>query len=561
MSAALDLTALADLTSAYDELAARPLPDAAALAAWLRAWSELESLLDEDQTRRAIAMSRATDDPAALADHLDFQTRIAPHCKPLRDRLARRLLAHPHAGDLDPAHHACLLRGLADAVALHRDVRDDRVDLPALEAEEQRLTAETQRLRAGMTVAWDGATRPVALVDAALDHPDRARREAAWRAASARWTADKPALDALFDRLLAVRHAQAAACGFADARAYYFHRLGRRDYGQGDCLALHAAIATHVVPLAGELLARRRAALDLGSVRPWDLAAPLAGAAAPLHDEHTLVAGCARALAGVDLDLAAQFTRLARHGHLDLMSRPGKSPGAWQAHLEATGLPFVFASVVGRREDVWTVLHEAGHALHALACADDPLIWNRAPPREFAEFAATATELLAGAHLEPLLGAAASDAARREHLEQLVLDLPHIACIDAFQHWLYTDPEGADRSAARDMMWLDLHTTHFPDVDWQDLEPERAALWQRQGHVYIAPFYYLEYALAQLAALALLERWQTDPAATVAEFRGALALGARASLPDLFAAAGVRLDFSAAGVAARMAFVRRALAE
>lgn len=550
LRADLDLTALADLSAAYAELLARPLPDVAALTAWLRAWSELEAHLDEDRTRRGIARACATDDPAALAADLDFTARIAPHCEPRSHQLARRLLAHPCAGALEPGEHARLLRRLADEVELHHD------RMPALDADEQRLLAAWQADRAALTAAWDGEPRALAAIEAALDAPERPRRASAWHAVAAAWSAARPALDIDFDRLLAVRRAQADVAGFVDVRAHRFRRLAR-DYTPDDSLALDAAIADHFVPLAADLQGRRRRALDLPALRPWDLAAPLAPAdlACDFTDEASLIAACTATLARLDPDLAAQFTMLARRGLLDLVARPNKAPGAWQAQLAVTGLPFVAASAVGRREDLWTVLHEAGHALHALACAGEPLLWNRNAPREFAELAATAVELIAGANLDLVLGEPAARAARRAQLEQVALFLPFMACVDRFEHWLYTDREGAACPAARDDAWLALHRRHCPGVDWHDLEADRAALWQRPSHIFAAPFYFAEYGLAQLGALRLLARWQHDPRGAVAALRRALALGGRAGLADLHAAADLRLDFSPAAVADAATFL------
>jgi oligoendopeptidase F len=555
--AGVDPLALPALSACYDELAARPLPDADlwALEQWLRDWSELEALVAEATTRREIAMTCRTDDPAAEAAFLDVVDRVAPHCKPRRDRLARRLVAHPAAARLDPARHAALLRRLAGQVALYRD------ELVPLEAAEQRLCADYQKLRAAQTAAWDGEARTLEAIDAAEDDPDRARREAAWRTVSARFLADKPAFDDLFDRLLAVRRAQAAAAGFRDFRDYRFRKLERSDYGPDDCLAFHAAIEAAVVPLAAAQLERRRAALGLASVRPWDLVAPLAGPAlrpfAP-DDPAALVRGATAVFAAVDPGFARQFESLAARGLLDLMSRPGKAPGAYQAALEASGVPFVFANAVGRHDDVLTVLHEGGHAFHALACADDPLIWNRSPPIEFCEVASTAMELMGGRHLDPFYPPDAARRAQHLQLEQIVLFLPYMACVDAFQHWLYTHPDTDAR--ARDAAWLALHRRFFPTVDWSDLDDERAALWQRKLHIFELPFYYIEYGIAHLGALQQLAAYLRDPAAAVAAYRRALALGARAGLRELFAAADLRFDLSAASVRAVMDLVGAELA-
>lgn len=548
------LTATADITAAYAALQDHSLVDVGDLTAWLRAWSDLEAAIDGDGVRRGIATACAVDDHDALLAHRDHVERVAPHCDALRRRLARRLLDHPASAALDPARHENLLRIFAAERA--------RPDVSAeLAQDEQRLLAEVLRLRAAATATWDGAPRDLAVVESVLDDPDRARRESAWRAVADRHTVDRPARDALFDRLLAVRRDHAAAAGFADVRAHRFALLAR-DFTPDDCHELHAAIVAEVVPLADELLARRRRALGLATLRPWDLSAPQhpADRTHSSTDEPALIAGLTRALADVDRDLADQFASLAAHDLLDLLARPGKAPGAFQADL-APGQPFVFASAVGRREDLWTVLHEVGHALHALACADEPLVWNRRPPRAFAELAATAVELLAGAHLGAFYAPAAARAARREQLVQAVLFLAHAACVDAFEHWLYTDRAGATWPAARDLVWHDLHARHFPGVDWSGLETERAGQWQRQGHLFSAPFTLLDYALAQLGALQLLERHAASPASTLAELRRALALGGRAGPRELYAAAGLDLAFTRDHVARRMQHVRRALAD
>ncbi|MCY1006865.1 M3 family metallopeptidase [Nannocystis pusilla] len=369
--------------------------------------------------------------------------------------------------------------------------------------------------------------------------PDRSRREAAWRTVAAEFRAVKPELDHLFDRLLDNRRAQAAAAELPDYRAYRFRRLDRLAYGPADCLALHEAIAAEFVPLAGRVLRRRAAALGLDVLRPWDLGALPGGPLVPFTREEALIAGCARAFEAVDPEFARQFSRLAEHGLLDLMSRPGKAAGAFQVHLHASGLPFVFAGAVGRHEDLLTVLHEGGHAFHALACAGDPLIWNRHPPIEFCEVAGMGMELLAATHLGAFYDADTCARAARHQLEQLVLFLPHAAAIDAFQHWVYTRPDEAGDRATRDAAWLAQHWRLCPGVDWSGLEADRAALWQRRLHVFELPFYYIEYAIAGLGAVQLYRRALAEPAAAVADLRRALALGARARLPDLFAAAGL----------------------
>jgi len=552
--AGLDLTALPALSACYDELAERALPsgDLWALEQWLRDWSELEALIGEEQTRREIAVTCHTDDPTLEAAFLDLVDRIAPHCKPLRDRLARRIVAHPDAAALAPERHACLLRSLANQVELFREA------VVPLEASEQRLCAEHQKLRGGMRAEFLGELRTLEAIEADEDHHIRSHREAAWSAVTARFLADKAALDDIFTRMLDNRRAQTAAAEFPDFRAYQFRKLGRFDYSPDDCLAFHAAIEAAVVPLTCDLLERRRRDLGLTSVRPWDLQAPRGDDVAlrPFTDVDALIAGCAEVFTAVDPRFGDQFRDLAERGLLDLMSRPGKAPGGYQANLEASGLPFVFTNAVGRHEDVLTLLHEGGHAFHALACADDPLIWNRSPPVEFCEVASMAMELMGSRHLGAFYPPGDLRRAIDQQLEQAVMLLPYVACVDAFQHWLYTHPQDGRDPAARDHTWLALHRRFFPTVDWSGLETERAALWQRKVHIFELPFYYIEYGIAQLGALQVLAAHRSDPPAAVEAYRRGLALGARAGLRELFAATGLRFDLSRPALQDLMDLVR-----
>jgi oligoendopeptidase F len=198
-------------------------------------------------------------------------------------------------------------------------------------------------------------------------------------------------------------------------------------------------------------------------------------------------------------------------------------------------------------DDVNTLLHEAGHAFHAFASHPQPFIWQRHTGSEAAELASMAMELLAAPHLTGPGGFFTPDEARSaaiEHLEDILIALAHIASIDAFQHWIYTSGQGDD-AEARDQAWLRIRARFERGVDWSGLDTERIARWYRQLHVFLYPFYYIEYGIAQLGALQVWRNSLHDPASAVARYRDALALGATRPLPEIYATAGSRLSFDA----------------
>jgi oligoendopeptidase F len=196
---------------------------------------------------------------------------------------------------------------------------------------------------------------------------------------------------------------------------------------------------------------------------------------------------------------------------------------------------------VGIDGDVRTLLHEGGHAFHALAARAEPLAAYRESPIEFCEVASMSMELLGARNLDTFYQPADVNRSYRQLLEEIVLILPWIATVDTFQHWIYHHPKHTreERRAA----WTEIHSRYSGIIDWTNLAEERANLWHRQLHIFLYPFYYIEYGIAQLGALQIWQRSRHDRAEAVAAYRRALAIGGAKPLPELFAAAGIRFDF------------------
>ena len=149
--------------------------------------------------------------------------------------------------------------------------------------------------------------------------------------------------------------------------------------------------------------------------------------------------------------------------------------------------------------------------------------------------------------------------ARRTHLEGILGIFPWIAKVDAFQHWLYTHP-GHTR-AARYLVWLGLMDRFGGEVDWSGYDQSRAYLWHRQLHIFLHPFYYIEYGIAQLGALQVWANSKRDKAKALNAYKDSLALGGSKPLPDLFKAAGSPFDFSAGTIKPLVELTRQELAK
>ncbi len=537
----------------YDDLAAASL-DAAGLEAWLATWSRLDELVTEAASLAMIAYTCDTADKAKEAAQLRFSTDILPRLEEKEVALAKRLV---EIGS-DRPDLQTMIRRFRTAIEIFREA-----SVP-LVAEAEGLSARYQQVTGGMTAEWDGERVPLPRLAPFLKRRERTVREAAWRAAVGPYIAARDDLATLFDRMVVLRQQIATNAGFADYRDYVFTAKCRFDYTPADTETLHRAIEATVVPAVGRAMTARREMLGLASLRPWDTAVDpwRESAPVPYRDVAELQETSARIFTAIDPHLGAQFRIMMDEGLLDLESREGKAPGGYCDTLNARGRPFVFMNAAGVPEDVTTLLHEAGHCFHAFASHARPLIWQRHPGAEAAELASMSMELLAAPHLARPTGfytEADALSAQLEHLEDLLVSLAHIAAVDAFQSWIYTNPGGAD-AAMRDAAWLRLRERFEPGVDWTGLEAERIARWYRQIHIFVYPFYYIEYGIAQLGALQVWRNARRDRAEAIAAYRRFLALGATRPLPELYREAGVELRFDAAMLGELVAMVENEMA-
>jgi oligoendopeptidase F len=248
-------------------------------------------------------------------------------------------------------------------------------------------------------------------------------------------------------------------------------------------------------------------------------------------------------------------------GQLDLESRKGKAPGGYNYPLDETGVPFIFMNATSSLRDVVTMLHEGGHAVHSFLTRNLPLGADKHPPSEVAELASMSMELMSMDHW----GVFFTDPeelrrAKKTHLESVLETFPWVATIDKFQHWIYENPQHTE--AERHQRW----TTIFDEfnqrtVSWKGLEGFKPYLWQKQLHLYEVPFYYIEYAMAQLGAIAVWRNFRQNPQQALDAYKRALALGYTAPIGEIYAAADIRFEFSTDYQRTLADFVREEMAK
>ena len=510
------------------------------LEKWLEDESEFYSALYETFALRYARMTCQTDDPEREKAYLHFVEEIEPKAKPLSFNLDRKFLETPASKQL-PDRYYVLSRRIQNNVALFRP---ENVEL---EKEEAKLAQKYEKIAGARTVFYDGKERTLQQMAQYMENVDREIRHETWSLAEDRRLEDRETMDQLYSDLLALRQKIAKNSGFDNYRDYAFRRRERFEYTPQDCVRFHDAVEQHIVPLIRLLDRERSKSLQVEPLRPWDLNVDQTGKPPlkPFNSMMELMQKCNSTYGQLDSSFVEDFREMVDLGLIDPESRRGKAPGGYCLELPEVRLPFIFLNLVGRDDDMRTILHESGHAFHTFATRDlAPHFHYRgeSAPVEFAEVASMSMELLGGEHIEgTFYDHEDATRSKHEHLESIIRLLAWIATIDAFQHWIYTNPDHTTEE--REGFWMKLRTRFGGAESWDNYDRIQRSYWQRQGHLFTAPFYYIEYGIAQLGALGIWTQYRKEPKAGIAAYKRALALGGSKTLPELFEAAGLPFDF------------------
>ena len=516
-------------------------------------WEELSAAVSEEGSKRYIAMTCQTEDKDAEKAYLDFVEKIEPEEKKCNFLLAKKLIQHPNLKELKNQRYEVFIRDTALQVELFRS------ENVSLETKTAKLGQQYQKTIGGLTVQFEGKEQTLIQMSRHLEEPERKHRQKAWELVANRRLEEAEKIDVYLNDLAKIRNQMSENAGFPNYRDFAHQRLGRFDYSPDDCISFQEAIEEEMVPLLRELQDERLQALGINELKPWDTATDPKGRPPlkPFEKVSDLVARSQTIFNQVDGNLADWFQTMQDLGLLDLANRKGKAPGGYQCSLDESRLPFIFMNSVGVQRDVETLLHEAGHAFHAMASQNEPLHSYRHAPIEFCEVASMAMELLGSEFLEEFYNEEEARRARIAHLEGIVFVFPWIATVDAFQHWLYLNPNHSIEE--RDKAWSNLIDRFGGNVDWTNYESAKAKLWHKQLHIFLHPFYYIEYGIAQLGALQVWANSKNNRSKALADYKAALALGGSRPLPKLFEHCNIRFDLSRNTVAPMADLLRKEL--
>jgi oligoendopeptidase F len=541
-----------NIQSYFEDLKNRSLSSIEDLKNWLIDRSELTEVLEEEFAWRYIRMNIDTNNEDYQKEFHYFVQNINPKIAPYEDALNRKLNDSQYLKSLEKeADYSIMLKNTQAQIELFRE--ENIPILTKLEEDAQKFGS----IAAKMSIDLDGKEYTLQQAAKLLKSTDRQLREKVYKLIQERRLQDKKSLDELFDHLIGLREKVAQNANFDNYRDYMFKAMGRFDYTAEDCSEFHNSIAETVVPLANKMAAKRKQLLKVDKLRPWDTAVDIEGKdpLKPFEDGEELVKKTIACFNRIDPFFGDCIKQMDEKKHLDLESKKGKAPGGFNYPLYESGLPFIFMNAVGAFRDVTTMVHEGGHAIHSVLTHPLDLVEFKSLTAEIAELASMSMELISMDHWDVFFDNEEDlKRAKRDQLLDVLGTLPWIATIDKFQHWVYTHPNHSVEE--RETFWLQLMEEFgSKQIDWSGLEKYKKNAWQKQLHLFEVPFYYIEYGMAQLGAVAIWKNYRENPKKAIEQYKNALSLGYTRSIHEVYEAAGVSFDFSKKYVSELMQFV------
>ena len=519
--------------------------------------SDVLSVYREQDARSYINMTCDTNNEEFLKRHQLFNEKISPFLNESVHQIEEKILNSEFLPDIDQKYFSCFLQSLKKEVEMFR-----KENIP-LQTELSKLSTQYSQIAGSLKVNLDGKELTIPQAGTYLKKANRELRKNAYQAISTERLKNKDLLNDLFTEMVLIRDQMAKNAGFDNFRDYKHEDLHRFDYTPQDVLNFHDAIQKHVLPLDKQITQKhiQEIGLTTDDYKPWDVAAvpqdktPLK----PYENSQELLQKTKSIFGKLHPDFKKNLEAMEKAKLFDLDSRKGKAPGGYNYHLEITGMPFIFMNSANTHSDMTTLMHEGGHAMHSFLTNFISLINYRHTNSEMAETASMSMELMTSPYWNEFYSEQDCKRARLEHLEDIVKTFTWVATVDKFQHWIYLNPNCSIQE--RNDSFVSIYKEFNPNlVNWQGYENNLQNLWHKQLHIFEVPFYYIEYAIAQLGALQIYKNYKANPKKTIQDYINGLKLGGTISTKEVWNAMNIRFDFSEENLKSLMTFLQDEIA-
>ncbi|WP_289141326.1 M3 family oligoendopeptidase [uncultured Brevibacillus sp.] len=448
----------------------------------------------------------------------------------------RALMASPFRLELEQRWGTQLFQLAEQAVrAFHPDIIEDL-------QQENKLMTEYNKLIASAKIQFEGDERTLVQLDPFMRAADRTMRQRASEAYYRFMEDYELEFDRILDDLVKVRTGMAKKLGYQNYVELGYARMNRTDYNAKMVANFRLQVLDQIVPLASRLRERQCSRIGVDTLRYYDEDLSFKDGNPTLKgDSDWVVANSAKMYAEMSPETNKFFTFMMENGLMDLVSKKGKQGGGYSAFLSDYHAPFVFANFNGSSSDIHDLTHETGHAFQMYESRHFQVPEYNIPTYEAAEIHSMSMDFFAWPWLK-LFFEEEADKYKFHHLTSAVLFLPYGASIDEFQHFIYEHPERTP--AERREAWLNIERKYLPERNYEGCEYlERGGFWHKQGHIFTLPFYYIDYALAEICALQFLKRLIRDYEAAWADYLKLCREGGSKSFTNLVEVAGLMSPF------------------
>ncbi|MEC0166541.1 M3 family oligoendopeptidase, partial [Bacillus cereus] len=522
---------------------------------WLKEQSKVIWEIEEQLRLHYIAFQCNTDDEEIKDTFEHDQQFVKPLLKRYQNLLDNKYLESPFRMELDSNVYGLLDTKIKNAQKLFCEENIE------LEIQEDKLVTEYFEITGGLSAIWDGEEKTITESQSYLQDSNRDIRKKAKTIISEQFLSVEKELQNILNQLIEIRHQKAKNIQLENYRDYMFKKYERFDYSAIDCYELAESIRKYVVPLKDKIMLEKKEKLQVDTLRPWDVSAvtPDQKVLKPIANENDLIEKSTHIFNKLDVEFSALLNRMYKHNCLDLTSRKGKAAGGFCEYLPASQLSYIFMNLNYTQDDIITFIHEMGHSIHNELIKPLELRQYIEVPAETAELASMTMELFSLNYWDTFYTDKKDlKQAKINFFKDVISYLPIMLIVDQFQHWLYENP--IHTSEERNEKYLQLQKHYQSSVIHIDgYENWIATSWLPVLHIFEVPFYYIEYAIAQLGALQMYKQYKEDPKQTLENYKKALSLGSSQSIKEVYDAAGIRFDFSGETIKELMLFVEKEL--
>ncbi|MCL1964276.1 MAG: M3 family oligoendopeptidase [Firmicutes bacterium] len=518
-----------------------------------KAQEDIHRKLNTLQTIVSIRNTMDTKDAFYDAENTFFNEEMAKFM-PLIKEANEALLASPFRPEFEREFGRQLFTLLAIGVKTQ-----DEAIVPDL-IEESELCETFKKITAGCQAVFMGETRNFYGLLKYMENPDRNVRRAAYIQWATLYEAVSEPLDSLYDQLIAVRLRMAKKLGLPSYTELAYLNMRRADYTAAEVASFRAQVAKIITPAADRYRRAQAARIGVDTLRYYDESYMFPnGNADPLGGEKGLIQAARAMYRDLSPETGEFFDFMLEHGLFDLPTRPGKHLGGYCTYLLERQAPFIFSNFNGTAADVGVLTHEAGHAFaFYMSMREQPLLDYISATSEVDEIHSMTMEHFAYPWLDKFYGPANVRKARFAHLMEAFCTIPYLVSVDEFQHRVFENP--AMSAKERRTLWREIEKTYMP---WRDYDGvpflEEGGFWMQKQHIFLYPFYYIDYALAQVGAFELYGRTKADRQAAWADYLRLCKAGGSRGYFDLLRLANLSNPFAPGSVEKAVSHVIREL--